>query len=294
MIALKTSLLICFAFVLSIQTTPASSLSSDAAAITASAAAATTLDLTAYIDQPKFRVVNLVVGGKSWPFLFDSGAGITIISPDIVKAIGCHPFGRLTGYTHAGTRIDLKQCGDITLTNGRTTLYATAAVFNMEELIGGPTNLAGVLALDAFRGKALTMDTGGNRLIVESSHSLKERIKTMKQIAFRQSAEGGGAALAAFVGIEGVHRAWFELDTGDVGPTLIATHALEQLGLAPESVSVDPKTGPLTLNVSGLGAVSVEAARKDMIIDGLVNAETLSHLIVTLDLKSGRAWAARR
>ena len=50
----------------------------------------------------------------------------------------------------------------------------------------------------------------------------------------------------------------------------------------------------MTLNVRGLGPTPLEIAVKDLIYDGLLNAAFLESVVLTVDLPSGRAWAARR
>ena len=65
----------------------------------------------------------------------------------------------------------------------------------------------------------------------------------------------------------------------------------------------DPIDVPLTAYIANLRTVAVtignepvplEVAVKDLIDDGLLNAAFLESVVLTVDLPSGRAWAARR
>src|SRR5688500_14374523 len=54
------------------------------------------LALRPYMKTP-LRTVTVSIGGREFPFLFDTGSGLTVISDEVAKLIGCEPFGRLTG-----------------------------------------------------------------------------------------------------------------------------------------------------------------------------------------------------
>ena len=51
------------------------------------------------------------IGDRNMPMLFDSGAGVTAITPEMELAIGCEPFGLLVGHRMRGERVDFEKCG---------------------------------------------------------------------------------------------------------------------------------------------------------------------------------------
>ena len=96
------------------------------------------------------------------------------------------------------------------------------------------------------------------------------------------------AALDLFVAIEGKHGLlWFEADSGNVAPVLINPHALPELSLDP--IPAD-KARRVKLTLPGLGPDDYVAMTKEMIYDGLLNAQFFLDHVVTIDLESGRVW----
>jgi hypothetical protein len=111
-----------------------------------------------------------------------------------------------------------------------------------------------------------------------------------KELQARIARQAAGAALDVFVAIEGRHGPlWFELDSGNVAPVLIAPHAFAELGFSPPAAGA---TASVELPVRGLGTVKCDIVSKELIYDGLLNAEFCSRFALTFDLQGGRVWAA--
>jgi len=231
------------------------------------------------------------VDGKPRRFLLDTAGGITVIAQPFADAIGCKPWGRVTGFRMRGDRVDAPRCDDVGLTAAGLPLTApTAGVIDFATLLPKDAPpLDGSVALDAFAGRAVTLDLAGRRLIVETPDSLKVRAAQGVEAPVRFSREAGGLALTPFVAVPtSKGRIWLELDCGSTGPVVLAKHAAPLVGLDPEartgqsaalSVVDGPKFGGPTL---------VE----DLIIDGNIGEPVLKTWIVTLDLAGERAWIA--
>src|SRR3954462_11480201 len=50
------------------------------------------------------------VQGHEGLFLFDTGGGISYISPSFAQTIGCKPWGQITGFMLTGQRLDMSRC----------------------------------------------------------------------------------------------------------------------------------------------------------------------------------------
>src|ERR687892_681700 len=50
------------------------------------------------------------IRGHEGLFLFDTGGGISYISPSFAKTIGCKPWGLTGGFTMTGQRLDMSRC----------------------------------------------------------------------------------------------------------------------------------------------------------------------------------------
>jgi hypothetical protein len=79
----------------------------------------------------KAPTINVQVGNKTYPFLFDTGGGITTISPSIAKEIGCEPFGQITGFNAGGTRLDFKRCDNVDFRLGNFSTCVNTGVFEI-------------------------------------------------------------------------------------------------------------------------------------------------------------------
>ena len=44
------------------------------------------------------RSMTVTVGDAAHPFIFDTGGGETMITPEVASAIGCTPYGRAIGF----------------------------------------------------------------------------------------------------------------------------------------------------------------------------------------------------
>src|SRR5579875_578740 len=91
-------------------------------------------------------------GGKQRLFLYDSGGGVTAVSPLFVQEIGCTPWGQITGFRMRGQRLDLKRCDNLRLNAAGLRLVApTAGIYDILE--GAPKDappIVGSVGLDMF------------------------------------------------------------------------------------------------------------------------------------------------
>lgn len=237
------------------------------------------------------RTVAVTVGNETLPFLFDTGGGFTVLTPEVARGAGCTPFGRLSGFRSSGERLDLPRCGPVKLVVGDVPLVGEVAVLDVMRLLEGAPTVGGILSLQSLEGRAFTLDLAGNRLVLESPGSLATRTAGRPPVAVRLSRQAGGAALDLFLEVVSPGGSlWLELDSGNAGPVLLSPHALTQLGLAIKGE--EPQR--VTLDVRGLGPTAVDAVTRDLIYDGLLNARFLESVVISVDLASGRAWFTKR
>jgi len=237
------------------------------------------------------RTVSVTVGRETLPFLFDTGGGFTVLTPETARVAGCAPFGRLTGFRSSGERLDLPRCGPVKLVVGDEPLVGEVAVLDVMRLLQGAPTIGGILSLQSLEGRAFTLDLSGNRLVLETRDSLAARTAGRSPVAVRLSRQAGGAAIDLFLEVSAPGGSlWLELDSGNAGPVLLSPHALTQLGLTPKGD--EPQR--VTLDVRGLGPTAVDAVTKDLIYDGLLNARFLESVVISVDLASGRAWITKR
>jgi hypothetical protein len=231
------------------------------------------------------------VDGKPRRFLLDTAGGITVISQPFADAIGCKPWGRVTGFRMRGDRVDAPRCDDVGLTAAGLPLKApTAGVIDFSTLLPKDAPpLDGSVALDAFAGRAVTLDLAGRRLIVETPESLKVRARQGVEVPVRFSREAMGLALTPFVAAPTAKgQIWLELDCGSTGALVIGKHVADLLGLDPAV----QKGQSVEMALVGGPKISGKVLVEDMILDGNIGVPALQQWVVTLDLANERAWIA--
>ncbi len=245
------------------------------------------LTLRRYYPGTGLRTVDVTVNGHASPFIFDTGAGATVLTPQEIRYAGCKPFGKVTQFRAQGGKITSSRCGPVKLDIGAYRVDRDVQVFDLASLLGKAPPVGGILGLASFRGQAVTLDLAHDRLIVETRRSLARRVRGMRPVRIRITRDPAGAVVPFIEARARTGTLWLEVDSGNAGPVFLAPHAERQLGI---SIPVRGKRR-LDIDVIGLGRVPVTAATRDLIFDGEVDPAFLRQMVLTLDLGHDRAWA---
>lgn len=231
--------------------------------------------------------IHVTVGGKTGDFLFDTGGGVTHLTEDFLRGMDCKFWGRGTGYNMFGKRAEGPHCDNVHITAGDITLTpVNVGKIDFEGQFPGDKNPDGLLALDAFDGKVITLDQKSATLTIETEKSLKKRVQSMKEFPFRLARECSGRCLSAFLGVNTPNgMTWMNVDSAAGGVSLIAKEYAASVGLDPnkKEQQINYKLSP---DVTISGPVFVT----DMIMDGNLGQPFLSNYVITLDLLHGRMW----
>jgi hypothetical protein len=132
------------------------------------------------------RTIRVRVGRDTPDFLFDTGGGGTVISPADSATLGCTPGGKMFGVRLTGETISGRTCANVTLGAGPIRDDERRRVIDTARFLSGTGLKArGLISLQSFRGRPLTMDLEHDRLIVGTPNSLAARIRDMKPVDFR-------------------------------------------------------------------------------------------------------------
>lgn len=245
------------------------------------------IPLTPYVG--KLRTIPLTMRGVERTFLFDTAGGITCVIPEITAEVGCEPWGRATGFRHSGEPIQVEWCGDLPIEAGGVPLTVEVSVFDLMPLLGNVPPIDGIASVHTFADRPFTVDLDGGMLILESEASLDERVRRATELSARFAHQGGGASLDPFVEVQAkVGTLWMELDSGNIGRTILAPHVPLQLGIPPTSDAAP-------LDVVGLGPVPLALRVKDpCIYDGVLSVDIFEGRTFTFDPVAGRIWSGPR
>lgn len=252
----------------------------------------TTPDAVIPLERWRTRwVMRAGVGGAERKLLFDTGGGLTLLHPDVLKAANCELWGRMTGFRMFGQRGDGPRCNAMDLNVAGIALRPPVlGPIDLGLLNPADAELDGIAALNMFEGRTITLNLGGGEIIVESPASLEERVRTMRPFRVRLKREVEGVALAVMAEMD-TRRGpiWMELDSGNGGTVLIAKHNAELFGLSAQ----EDGPQPVRFHVAeGIEVRSEHAFSPDMIMDGNLGMPFLHNWIITVDLNGGGAWIA--
>lgn len=225
--------------------------------------------------------------------LFDTGGGLTLLSPTSAASVRCVPYTRLTALRMSGERFDVDGCGPVRLAFDTLLVEPDVGVFDLMTLLpDGLPPLDGLASLQTFTGHVVTIDLANNRMEVADSPDPRALVD-MSALPIRLSRPAAGAGLDVVVRIQGTHGPlWFELDSANLGPVIVADRALDQFNLSPQQVEALKRgeTVDIGLPIDGLGRVVAAATAGDIIYDGVLNAAFLERAVIVLDLVRSLAW----
>lgn len=251
--------------------------------------AQTVLKLDPYGDKQLSLPVE--VGGLTGRFLFDTGEGVTMISPAMAKAAGCEPWAHLSVFRMGGERLDAPRCDDFRLKTSIGELKTRSTlVYDLAEITGKDAPpLDGSLGLDAFDGQAITLRLAAREVVIETPTSLAARTAKATPVPIRIVRGGEGAALDVNLGIATPKgMAWMELDNANKGPTIFVSQALAPLfKLNPDTREKQSVAFDIAPGVVFRGQARVFP---NMTLDGDIGMQLMNDWDVTLDLATGRGW----
>lgn len=254
------------------------------------------VQLSPYVG--RLRTVSVRGGDATGAFLLDTGGGITVIDSAAARRFGCAARGSVSGFRMSGERIRLEGCGPVQLHVGAATLQAEAGILDLATLLPPPEfpRIDGILALQTFASRRVTLDLGGDRIWFETPGSLAHRVRSMRPLSVRAQRDLAGAGLELFVEVRGARGPlWFLVDSGNLDDVLVSPHAAEEL--ADEAGQARLRAGERTevdLELTGFDLGRVVVRQRDLIYDGVLNAAALERFVLALDLVEVRAWASWR
>lgn len=234
-------------------------------------------------------VMEAEVAGTTRKYLFDTGAGITLFSRATATAAGCEPWGRITGYNMMGNRGDGPHCDDTMFKAGGLDFTAPiVGLIDMAKNNPKDAELDGIVGLNLFEGRTVTLDFAAGTIVVETDASRVARVAGMRPLRIRLKREVDGGALAVMAAVPSTKGTlWMELDSGNGGTVLVSKPVAALVGLDPANEGKQPADFPI---LGDIRATTPDAFSPDMIMDGNLGMPFLRNWVVTLDLARGLAW----
>lgn len=239
----------------------------------------------------RLRKVEVFIDGKPHDFLFDTGGGYTLVSPEVQAASGCEPSGKLTGFRMSGERLDFQKCGGVEFRVGETTFNVEAGLFDINSLLPDTLPpLYGVLSMHTFADGILTLDLANNRMMIETPASLRVRTQTMQRLdaRFYNELEGRGMDVYLEVAAKDGKHVLMLLDSGNLGLNVLTAPAWQEI--SDSAVPAEGKTNELALDFGTAGSRTLPVGVRAIIREGALNVDFVESGIFTFDFPNRRAW----
>lgn len=231
--------------------------------------------------RPYFRdlhTVEMRIGVDTLELLFDTGAGITSLTPAAAGRIGCTPRGRDVGHRMTGEAVTFQRCDSVTLSwPGGTSHLESIGVFDLATVL--PPELPaldGIVGLDAFRWRRLVIDWPAHRVEVDAPPT-----PATAALPMRVATGESGRALSVLLRSRGPRGdAWLLLDSGNLRGLLVAPSVLTDSLLEPASPT------EVWVRWDAARSYRMPFTRAELMIDGVLGTDFLQRGPVTLDLRA--------
>jgi hypothetical protein len=234
--------------------------------------------------------IRATVAGHDGVFLFDSGSGVSNITPEFAAVVGSHPWGKITGFRMTGQRVDMQRCDGIAFVfAGRSFPAGTVGVLDVSKYLpSGLGHIDGTIALDVFAKQAFTFSYAGHFIRFHDARGLEQRTKTLHAMPLHVVRDAQGLALSVdFPVLTADGTAWFEMDSGNTSSfVLVGKHLAPLFQLSPENK--EPQKATVTLADGTCFEQGVRVL--DLVLDGNLGTSFLSRYDVTLDLAHQTGW----
>lgn len=241
----------------------------------------------------KTVALRATVAGHEGLFAFDTAGGQSLVTPKFAARAGLKTWGVTTGYMMHGDRLDTPKIDNLDFVIGGKKFTARASgTFDLMSLYPKDAEpVDGLIALDVFDHKAITIDFRSRTLTVESPASLRERVAGATEVPVMIGRESQGRSLSASLGVPTANGlVWLEIDSGNGGTILVNRMYAALFGLDPQSKSPQK----IRFDVAkGLTASSEMGFASDIILDGNIGMPFLKDVALTLDVDAGRLWIRR-
>ena len=237
----------------------------------------------------KSVALKVQISGKNRLFMFDTGGGISFISPELANELGCEKGAKVVGFRMTGEKLETPRCDNVALTiEGKSFNIPVAGVYQVGEFAAQGVTVDGLIALDIFQGRTVTFDFAGKQLIIETRQSAKARERKGTELPAKLGRELSGRAITAYVDVPSPYGPLaFEIDSGNGGTLLIGKPYAASFGF---DHAQGPRLGTIPIGRGVVASGFVMPA--DIILDGNLGMPFLKDFLVTLDLAQGRIWLA--
>lgn len=238
------------------------------------------------------KTVKVEIEGKTYDFLFDTGGGITLISPTIAKEIDKEVYGNFVGFRMSGEKFESKLCDSVYIEIGGSIFFHSyVGIYDIMKLLPKEfKQLDGVISLKTFENERISLNLKENKLIVETEKSYLKKIENMKLVKSQFASGPSGRELDIFTGILfNNHYYWFLFDTGNIAQTKMSDNTAKEWGINPKNESDSTGKEEFTFEMAG-DSISAQIIVDNIIYDGALSFDFIQQSEFTISFKDEKIW----
>jgi len=238
------------------------------------------------------KSIKVEIEGKTYDFLFDTGGGLTFISPSIAKEIDKAVYGNFVGFRMSGEKIESKLCDSIYIKiSGSEFFHSYVGVFDIMSLLPEEfKRVDGLISLKTFENEKISLNLKENKLIVETNKSFNEKIKNMNLVKSQFASGPSGGELNILTGILFKnHYWWFLFDTGNIAQTKVSDNTAKEWGINPKNESDSSGIDEFIFVIAG-DSISAPAVVDKIIYDGALSYDFIYQSEYTISFKDEKMW----
>lgn len=240
------------------------------------------------------KSVNVEINNKSYKFIFDTGAGITMVSPEIIKEINKTAYGKNIGFRMSGEKVEMKLCDSLYINiKGINFYHSYIGVFDMMSLLPKEfERIDGIISLKTFENNKITLNLRENKLIVETEESFKEKTSNMKLIPSRFANGPTGSELDILIGIKAHSQLWwFLFDSGNIAKTKISKNIALDWDLLYQEHKIT-EIGNYKFEIAG-DSITAPAIIDNIIYDGVLSYDFIQQSEFSISLVEEKIWIGK-
>ncbi|MBD81556.1 MAG: hypothetical protein CL840_21740 [Crocinitomicaceae bacterium] len=252
----------------------------------------TIISLSDYEGHSKLKKIAVKIEGVNYNFLFDTGAGVTLISPEVAKKINRREYGRSVGYRMLGEKVEYAKCDSVEVLIGDYKFFhSTVGVWDLNQVLPkGWPKIDGVISLGSFQGQCVTLDLSANTITVESDSTCRTKTNSMQLVESRFVNGFTGLETGIFLNLDQVGRKWwFLMDSGNLDKNKISHTTAKEWNIKSTADSGRVDMGNVNYKLAGISK-DLPTVADEIIYDGVLNFDFLSQIIITLSFAEEKVW----
>jgi hypothetical protein len=241
--------------------------------------------------------IPATIGGVELRAVLDTGGGLDILAPSVLKELPSQPAGFFAGFRMSGERIDLPL---YTVSSVRIGSFekknVTVGVLDVLDKVG----IQAMIGMSDLREQPFTIDFVHKQFVLETQRSLRQR-RTKGAVVPLRADDLRGIVVDLFAEFSfGKATGLCEIDTGDPG-NAVNIRFMEVLGIDKDSKSVEKITGKTITGAErtryktavpelgfkaapGSATKNAPVAFSDIIFDCVVGIEYYRDKVLTFDI----------